>query len=100
MIEFVVAQLASRVGVLHEGAPPALFRERNLLQELQDSLVVGRVRLLIVQGEEDPLVPVTCAHELGQELPSARVVVMKGVGHMPHEEYPTAFCATVAKFID
>jgi pimeloyl-ACP methyl ester carboxylesterase len=36
---------------------------------------------LIVHGENDPLVPVACAHDLAQHIPGARLEIIPGMGH-------------------
>lgn len=36
---------------------------------------------LVLHGQDDPLVPVACAHELAQHIPGARLEIIPGMGH-------------------
>jgi magnesium chelatase accessory protein len=56
--------------------------------------------VLIVHGSDDFIVPVSNSEKLAQMMPKAQLVVMPGVGHMPHEEDAAKFLDAVKKFID
>jgi pimeloyl-ACP methyl ester carboxylesterase len=43
---------------------------------------------LVIWGERDHLLPVQGAHRLLRHIPHARLVLVPGVGHCPHEEDP------------
>ena len=44
---------------------------------------------LIIHGQQDPLVPVAAAHDLGKHIPGARVEIIPGMGHdLPPELLP------------
>ena len=44
---------------------------------------------LVVHGQQDPLVPVAAAHDLGKHIPGARVEIIPGMGHdLPPELVP------------
>jgi pimeloyl-ACP methyl ester carboxylesterase len=58
------------------------------------------LRVLIIHGDADPLVPLACAQAIAEDLPRAKLVVMEGVGHMPHEEDPTGFAGIVGNFVN
>jgi pimeloyl-ACP methyl ester carboxylesterase len=56
--------------------------------------------LLILWGERDRIIPVEHAEEAHRELPSSRLEIFKGVGHMPQLENPGAFIAALERFLD
>ncbi len=56
--------------------------------------------LLIVWGERDPIIPVAHAEEAHLALPSSRVEIFEGVGHLPQLEAPGRFIATLERFLD
>jgi pimeloyl-ACP methyl ester carboxylesterase len=62
---------------------------------------LGQVRAptLVVQGERDRAVPRAYAERFARAIPGARLVVLKGVGHMPEVEAPAAFTREVAAFL-
>jgi pimeloyl-ACP methyl ester carboxylesterase len=43
---------------------------------------------LILWGARDRVVPLAHGRRLRRELPRARLVILSGAGHLPHEEYP------------
>ncbi|WP_084106718.1 alpha/beta fold hydrolase [Demequina sp. NBRC 110056] len=51
-------------------------------------LAESRVPMLIVHGTEDRIADVAGAHQAAQFIPSARLMVMDGVGHAPQGRYP------------
>jgi len=54
---------------------------------------------LIMQGEEDGLVPPEVAHALAAAIPGARLIVYPRLGHTPHEEDPVRTAADAAAFL-
>jgi pimeloyl-ACP methyl ester carboxylesterase len=58
-----------------------------------------RVPTLLLWGEEDPVIPVAFGRRLARELPSARLVTLPRVGHLPPEESPSASLAPVLEFM-
>jgi pimeloyl-ACP methyl ester carboxylesterase len=62
---------------------------------------LARVRAptLVVQGERDRAVPRQAAERFARGIPGARLVVLKGVGHMPEVEAPAAFNREVDAFL-
>jgi pimeloyl-ACP methyl ester carboxylesterase/sugar lactone lactonase YvrE len=54
---------------------------------------------LVVQGEKD-FIPLEGSREWVAGNPNARLLVMKGVGHHPFVEDPTAFLAAVEPFLE
>ncbi|MBI5481556.1 MAG: alpha/beta fold hydrolase [Deltaproteobacteria bacterium] len=63
---------------------------------------LGQVRAptLVVHGERDRAVPRDFAERLARAIPGARLVVLKGVGHMPEVEAPAAFNREVGAFLE
>lgn len=61
--------------------PPAIATLDRRLAEV-------RHPTLVIWGEADALLPVQGAHRLVRQIPHARLVVLPGVGHCPHEENP------------
>lgn len=55
---------------------------------------------LLVWGEEDRVVPVKSARGIMRRLPSARLVTLPGVGHVPQVEAPEEFVAAVQGFLN
>ena len=65
-----------------------------------DALRASGARVLIVHGDEDSIVPLANSRRLAAALPGARLAVMAGCGHMPHEEDPDAFVDLVESFVE
>jgi pimeloyl-ACP methyl ester carboxylesterase len=55
--------------------------------------------LLIVWGDQDPIIPVAHAEEAHRELPNSRLEIFPGVGHVPQLESPGAFIAALERFL-
>jgi pimeloyl-ACP methyl ester carboxylesterase len=68
-----------------------------------DALRCSGARVLIVHGDEDAIVPLENSRRLAQALEGGdadvRLVVMRGCGHMPHEEDPDVFVEAVKSFV-
>ncbi len=56
-------------------------------------------QVLIVHGENDALVPAWNSQRLAALLPGCSVKVFPETGHMPMEEKPHQFVATVSQFL-
>lgn len=54
---------------------------------------------LVLHGDSDPLIPVRGGEVLERDLPNARLVVYRGVGHHPQAEAREAFIADVLGFL-
>jgi pimeloyl-ACP methyl ester carboxylesterase len=56
------------------------------------------LRTLLLWGEHDQIMPIQAAHALRAHLPHARLEVIPGAGHLPHQERPEAFASTIEAF--
>jgi pimeloyl-ACP methyl ester carboxylesterase len=61
--------------------------------------LVGTTPTLIVWGEQDPLIPVSHAHEAHARIPGSRLEVLPGVGHFPQREAPDRFADLLLEFV-
>ena len=57
------------------------------------------VPALIVWGKEDRIVRIGQGKRLAEEMPDARLAVIEGCGHNPHEERPRETFAAIMKFL-
>lgn len=55
--------------------------------------------MLIVWGNDDPIIPVQHALDAHAALPGSRLEIFAGVGHFPHCEDPARFVRVVSTFI-
>jgi pimeloyl-ACP methyl ester carboxylesterase len=83
-----VATLRSVVGT--EGQRVAALDKLYLAETLP---------LLIVWGENDPIIPVAHAHEAHAQLPGSRLEIFEDAGHVPQLERPGRFIAVLERFI-
>ncbi|MDX6626630.1 MAG: hypothetical protein QOE56_1619 [Solirubrobacterales bacterium] len=56
--------------------------------------------LLIIWGDGDPIIPVAHAEETHRQLPSSRLEIFEGVGHVPQLQSPGSFIGAVERFLD
>jgi pimeloyl-ACP methyl ester carboxylesterase len=54
---------------------------------------------LVINGDDDRIVPVADSIRLARELPHAQLVVIPEAGHLPHEEQPQLFMDAVNNFL-
>ena len=70
------------------------------LQQLKSMLPrINHIPTLIVWGSVDRAVTPESAHELLKHFQNCRLVMLKGVGHLPYEEVPEEFNQAVAEFL-
>jgi pimeloyl-ACP methyl ester carboxylesterase len=67
--------------------------------DLRDVLPRIQVPTLLLYGELDERSPLKVANELHARIPSSRLVVIEGVGHLANVEAPDEFNAHVRQFI-
>ncbi|MEK6282878.1 MAG: alpha/beta hydrolase [Acidobacteriota bacterium] len=58
------------------------------------------VPTLIVWGEEDKVVPLKIGKMLAEAIPDAKLVVLPGIGHAPHEEAPEKTIPHILEFLE
>lgn len=59
----------------------------------------GSLRLLLVHGEKDRVVPLPNTRRLHAAMPGSALWELPGVGHVPHEEAPMAFVQQIVDFL-
>jgi pimeloyl-ACP methyl ester carboxylesterase len=67
--------------------------------DLRDVLPRIQVPTLLLYGELDQRSPLQVATELQARIPSAKLVVIPGVGHISNAEAPEAFNACVREML-
>jgi pimeloyl-ACP methyl ester carboxylesterase len=79
----------------------AMLRSWNRdLQQLESMLPrINHIPTLMVWGSVDKAVRPESAHALLKHFQNCRLVMLKGVGHLPYEEMPEEFNRTVAEFL-
>ena len=60
---------------------------------------IAGIPTLLVWGSKDRLVDMRSADIMSKRLPSARIAVMEGAGHLPYEENPEEFSRIVREFL-
>jgi pimeloyl-ACP methyl ester carboxylesterase len=77
--------------LLERARPGVLFKDLSACNDYRDGLAsAARVRVpaALVLGERDVMTPAKAGRELAAALPNARVVILKGAGHMLMSERP------------
>ncbi len=72
---------------------PAYPEMRALVSQLT-------IPVFIIGGEDDGLIRPTYFESIARDIPGARLILLAGCGHVPHEECPLEFMSAVAKFLD
>jgi pimeloyl-ACP methyl ester carboxylesterase len=67
--------------------------------DLRDVLPRIDVPTLLLQGDEDVRAPVQVAEQLHASIPSSKLVILPGVGHVSSVEAPELFTAEVRSFL-
>ena len=93
----------ARVRDMLEDADPASFaRAQGAMAARADStplLASIVVPTRVVVGSEDPIIQVDDARALARAIPSARLTVIEGAGHLPNVECPDEFNAALLELL-
>ncbi len=73
--------------------------EQLVLQDPVPLLQRIQAPTLLLWGAADAMIPPTHAQDYLRVMPSARLVLLPGLGHVPHEEAPEAALAPVLRFL-
>jgi len=69
------------------------------LENLREHLAtISRIPTLLIWGDRDPVVEIQSGYELQRAL-AAKMVAMRGVGHLPYEEAPQEFNRIVREYL-
>jgi pimeloyl-ACP methyl ester carboxylesterase len=67
--------------------------------DLRDALPQLNLPMLLIWGDRDVRSPLSVAKDLHARIAGSRLVVIKGAGHLSHEEAPQRFNAEVRSFL-
>jgi pimeloyl-ACP methyl ester carboxylesterase len=87
--------------LLERARPGVLFTDLRACDDYRDGLTSAAkvtVPATLVLGERDLMTPAKAGMELAAALPNARVVTLKGAGHMLMSERPDEVLAAVREF--
>jgi pimeloyl-ACP methyl ester carboxylesterase len=70
------------------------------MQKLQSVIpAIAHIPTLLIWGDKDAAVEPSSAHILQAQFQSCRLLMLKGIGHLPYEEVPEEFNRAVALFL-
>ncbi|HVV39435.1 MAG TPA: alpha/beta hydrolase [Nitrobacter sp.] len=87
--------------VLEAGRPGALFADLAACNAYQTALTAAaqvKVPTLLLLGERDMMTPAKAGKALAAAIPQARIVVLRGAGHMMMAERPDETLAALQEF--
>jgi len=70
-----------------------------LMREPDQDLGTIRAPTLVVVGEDDPITPVAQSEQIAHGIPSARLAIVPGAGHLVNIEKPVEFNELVLSFL-
>jgi pimeloyl-ACP methyl ester carboxylesterase len=59
-----------------------------------------KIPVLIIAGDDDPIVPLRGSEKIAEQISHADLVIMPDSGHLPHEENPELFLSIVKTFLE
>jgi 3-oxoadipate enol-lactonase len=82
--------------------PDAFARQAHATTEHDARERAGQIQVpcLVLVGELDTVNPPRVSADLAQRLPNAKLVVMPGIGHMPHVEDQARFREEIERFLE
>ena len=82
--------------------PDAFARQAHATTEHDTRERAGQIQVpcLVLVGELDTVNPPRVSADLAQRLPNANLVVMPGIGHMPHVEDQARFREEIERFLE
>jgi 3-oxoadipate enol-lactonase len=82
--------------------PDAFARQAHATTEHDTRERAGQIQVpcLVLVGELDTVNPPRVSADLAQRLPNAKLVVMPGIGHMPHVEDQARFREEIERFLE
>lgn len=89
--------------LMERQTPAAVIGALKAMAEREDTLAalsVAPFPLILIHGDMDVLIPIERAREIKAALPSARLVELKGIGHMPMTEAPARTADGLALLIE
>jgi pimeloyl-ACP methyl ester carboxylesterase len=72
---------------------------RSMFKPSQAASRLETTPLQLIWGERDQIVPITVAHDILAAVPHARLEVIPGAGHLPHQEKPEAVLSVLHRFL-
>jgi pimeloyl-ACP methyl ester carboxylesterase len=87
--------------IVVEQDPEALVQAIVAIRDRPDSTeaVTSGLPLLVVGGEDDPLIPPALEEQLAAASPNGRTEILEGCGHLPSMERPDEFNAMLTAFL-
>jgi pimeloyl-ACP methyl ester carboxylesterase len=98
-LEFLRARVWSRVW--SDTQRDAFFAALRSLFDPQLSAITGleHLKANLIWGEHDNIMPIQTAHATMLDLTHAKLEVIAGAGHLPHQEQPQAFLNALEPFL-
>jgi pimeloyl-ACP methyl ester carboxylesterase len=88
---------------LREGNRAALverFRQMSARDDARQRAATLAVPTLIIWGDQDRLIPPSVAVQMQEDIQASELVMLAGLGHVPHEEDPATTVAAVQAFLN
>jgi pimeloyl-ACP methyl ester carboxylesterase len=77
-----------------------VINSRGQSVSASDRLYLAKdVRVLLVWGDRDPIIPVSHGRRAHDEMPGSQLEIFEGVGHLPPVEAPERFVMVLERFL-